>query len=355
MSSDFPAYKDLNITDYPLTGGYYTLGIIKHHRPDIELITRADWVTYDSYDWLEQKIRSALARNKNIGIFIWDEDVSFDSEFAKTINKFRDQPVYVITQLDDFCMLNYKDQGITNILEVPWWLLNDCLTYYKLCSKDNLIQDSSEHNFLCMINRTQEHKLCLIDRLTQYTDCGIITTTTKYKNVQRSELLPYPKLSHKLGKTTANSKINDIWVSGNVENFLKIEEKYRNIPLIINPDTSVGLFQMTEKTVWPLLLGKMMMIAGRHNIMKSMQRFYDVDFSLYLNLDFDSSYPNFTQQSAELRITSMINDNVDLIRDAHSIYTNISSQLEAARWTLGKNFYNFFVSQIKKIPQRSSQ
>lgn len=353
MISDFPLYDNLDITKYPVVGGYYTFGLIKHHRPDIKLITPADWKSYDSYDWLEQEIQQSLASNKTVGLFIWDEDISFDSKFAECVRKFRDRPVYVITQRDDFCMLGYKDQGITNILEVPWWILNDCLVYYKLCSKDNLIQETPDHNFLCMVYRPQEHKFMLVDKLTEFKDFGIITTKDQYKDCRVSEIPPYPKINVPEGKVRSNSKINGVWASGNVENFLQIEKKYKNIPLIINPETNVGVFPFTEKVIWPLLLGRLMLVAGRHNIMQSLQRFYDIDFSSYLNLDFDSSYPMYDSDSAELRITKMVNDNADIIKDAYKTYMSMSSEIESARWTLGKNFYNFFVSQIKKIPQRS--
>ena len=50
-------------------------------------------------------------------------------------------------------------------------------------------------------------------------------------------------------------------------------------------------------------------------------------------------------------IRTMINDNKDLIRDSKNIYQSLKSDLEQARWTIGKNMYNFFVQQLAHIPQ----
>lgn len=351
MINDFPSYDELDITKYPLIAGQYTLGLVKHHRPDIEIIHQDHWDSYESYDWLDQRIQSALTNSKTVCLFVWDEDIGFGRQFADCVVKYQDCPVYVITQRDSFCMLYYIDQGIKNILEIPWWLLNDCLVYYKLCSKNNTINKFNDQNFLCMVNRLQEHKCFLIDQLLQFKDHGVITTTQKYKNHDLSTMPPYPKLNVPSGKTRANSNINGVWASANVENFLRIESTYKNIPLIINPDTNFGMFQLTEKSMWPLLLGRLMMVAGRHSIMESTQRFYDVDFSEYLNLDFDLEYHHYDLDHAELRIKKMINDNSNLIISAQETYKKLSQRLEAARWTLGKNFYNFFVEQFKKIPK----
>jgi hypothetical protein len=360
MVSEFPAYHELDITKYPLIAGVYTLGLIDKHRPDIEIIHREMWESYTDYVWLDNKIVSALDCNKTVCLFIWDEGVSFDLNFVKCVLKYQSSPVYVITQLDDFCMLRYQDQGIQNIIEIPWWLLNDCLCYYRACNQNLSIHEfDSDYNFLCMVNRYQKHKLDLVHELgnAELHQVGFITVSD-YSTLnadtqnfcQQSQIPPYTKLTHPLGKTRANAEINGVHVSANVENFLQIEKQYRNIPLIINPETGYGTFMTSEKSLWPLLLGRLCLISGRWRIMRDIQRFYDVDFSSYLNLEFDEIH-GWTDDYQQTRIRTMINDNKDLIRDSKNIYQSLKSDLEQARWTIGKNMYNFFVQQLAHIPQ----
>lgn len=359
MASEFPAYCDLDILEYPLIAGFYTLGLVHKHRPDIEIIHREMWLSRVDYTWLDKKIKDSLNNKKTVCLFIWDEDISFDPNFTKCVIKYQSSPVYVITQLDNFCMLHYKDQGIENIIEIPWWLLNDCLCYYRVCDENLLINEfDSDYNFLCMINRNEKHKHDLVTELTNanLNKFGRITVpnydhidANKQSLYQLSHMPPYPNLNHALGQTRANAEINGIQVSGNVENYLKIEKNYRNIPLIINPETTPGSFQMTEKCLWPLLLGRLCLIAGRWELMNSIQRFYDVDFSSYINLDFDK-IQGWTDEDHQTRKRTMILDNKDLIKDSKDIYKSLQPNLEQARWTVGKNMYEFFVQQLARIP-----
>ena len=360
LPDDFPLYKGLDISKYDLVNGVYTLGIIKQHRPDLEIIHSGMWQSYRDYRWLDHKIAAALNSNKTVGIFIWDEDISFDPIFVKCVLKYQSSPVYVITQLDDVCMLPYKDQGIQNIVEVPWWLLNDCLCYYRVRDSDLLINKfDSDYNFLCMVNRYEKHKLDLIRELGNagLYQFGYITVSdhstvdADIQNFcQQSANPPYPTVTQLNGKIKSNSEVNGIHISANVENFLQIEKQYSNIPLIMNPETSYGCFFTTEKSLWPLLLGRLCLISGRWGIMRNIQRFYDVDFSSYINLEFDE-IRGWTEQDQQTRIGTMIAYNKDLIKDSKDIYQSLQLKLEQARWTIGKNMYEFFVQQLAQIPK----
>ena len=360
MVNEFPAYHELDITKYPLIAGFYTLGFVDKHRPDIEIIHDEMWESLSDYAWLDRKIVSALDRNKTVGLFIWDEDISFDQNFIKCVSKYQSSPVYVITQLNDFCMLRYRDQGIQNIIEIPWWLLNDCLCYYRVCNQNlSITEFDSDYNFLCMIGRYEKHKIDLVKELglTGLNHAGYITISD-YKKVdadtqnfyQPSNLIPYLKVRKPRGGTRANSEVNGIHISANVENYLYIEKQYRNIPLIINPETSYGVFLTTEKSLWPLLLGRLCLISGRWRIMRDIQRFYDVDFSSYTNLEFDEIH-GWTDDHQQTRIRTMIAHNKDLIKNSQDIYRSLQSDLEQARWTIGKNMYEFFVQQLAQIPK----
>jgi hypothetical protein len=84
--------------------------------------------------------------------------------------------------------------------------------------------------------------------------------------------------------------------------------------------------------------------------MRDIQRFYDVDFSSYMNLEFDE-IQGWTEQDQQNRVSTMISHNKDLIKDSRDIYQSLQSKLEQARWTIGKNMYDFFVQQIAQIPK----
>jgi len=375
LTDDFPLYKDLDISRYNLVNGVYTLGIIEKHRPDLEIIHSGMWQSYRDYGWLDNKIAAALEDNKTVGLFIWDEDISFSSLFIKCLLKYQSSPVYIISQLDDFSIsCCYKNQGIQNIIEVPWWLLNECLCYYRVCDSNLLINKfDSDYNFLCIVNRYAKHKLDLIRELgnTGLHQFGLITvsdhstvdadiqnfcqqsTHPLYPNNARSRAAQERKINTDAETKVidfGNREINDIHISAAVANFLQIEKQYPTIPLIINPETSYGCFLTTEKSLWPLLVGRLCLISGRRRVMRDMQRFYDVDFSLYLNLEFDEIH-GWTEQDQQNRIRTMISHNKDLIKDSKDIYQSLQSTLEQSRWTIGKNMYDFFVRQIAQIPK----
>jgi hypothetical protein len=356
----FPLYEDLDITNYHLVAGVYTLGIIQRHRTDIEIIHPEIWESYTNYTWLDNAINLALKNNKTVCLVIWDEDVALTPEFARCLLKYQECPVYLITQLDEYCTLDYRDCGIKNIIELPWWLLNDSLCYYRLCNRNNIIAKfDARYNFLCMINRHEPHKINLINSLgrNELNEYGYITASN-YKKLSKetqkfcypSSNGPYPILNHVLGKTRANSVIGGINVSANVENFLKLEKQYQNVPLIINPESSCGVFFSTEKSLWPLLIGRLCLLSGRWNLMNYIQRFYDVDFSSYIDLSFDHM-PGFTVEDHQNRIECMISSNKNLIKNSKEIYQMFGPAIESARWTIGKNLYKFFVQQLEGIPK----
>jgi len=228
-----------------------------------------------------------------------------------------------------------------------------------VCNKNLLIDKvDPDYNFLCMVSRSQSHKIELIKELGKagLHQFGRITVTSSIIDAdiqnfcQLSDLPPWPNINHPLGKTRANSIIDGIHVSGSVENFLQIEKHYRNIPLIINPETNYGVFMTSEKSLWPLLLGRLCLISGRWKIMNYIQRFYDVNFSSYINLEFDE-INGWTDDHQQTRIHTMISHNKDLIKDSKDIYQLLQPDLEQARWTIGKNIYEFFVQQLSQIPK----
>jgi hypothetical protein len=85
------------------------------------------------------------------------------------------------------------------------------------------------------------------------------------------------------------------------------------------------------------------MTVGRPGTMKWIQRFYDIDLSQFVNLDYDSD------GDTDSRLYRMISDNQQLIKNSSAVYQQLKSDLESARWTLGANMYKFFISQLESI------
>ena len=119
--------------------------------------------------------------------------------------------------------------------------------------------------------------------------------------------------------------------------------------MAINPETVTVNFKSTEKSIWPILLGKLFLIYGRPGTMAWIQRFYDINITRFANMTYDSIPERFSD-SAKKRLSAMIDTNQDLIKNARDIQAQLHPELELARWTLGKNLYKFFVSQLELIP-----
>jgi hypothetical protein len=207
-----------------------------------------------------------------------------------------------------------------------------------------------------MAGRYQEHKFDLVYTLGDYSKYGLITVSN-FKDYPKKYLpfcienpeQPYQRLTNPWPKMAAQVKINDVWVSSNVENFCYIEKTYKDIPLMINPETTCGIFFNTEKGLWPLLLGKLMLLYGKPGVMSHMQRFYDVDFSRYADLSFDQTIDDWTDNGHRSRLKMMIDRNKNLICDCRDVYKDLQPELESARWTLGQNIYKYVLEQLEQI------
>jgi len=355
--TNWPVYTQLVQQNYAMIDGYHTLGMIEYYCPEIKLIPLVDCTKHSindtNFDWLKFSIDTALANNKKVAIIVYDEDWMWphNQSLFDLLNSYVNDSVWWVTQIDrleewhDYRGLSIK------CIEIPWLALNDCIAYTEL-HKPPALDTSTNHNYLCMLGRYEPHKydlgqkLCTEDLL-QY---GMITVAypkdypkAHYAWSTTNPVTLYPKLNNANGKTQANTQYGNTWASGNVENWLDLEPAFVNVPLMINPDSGFGIFQLNDKHVWPPLLGKLFLIYGRQYVMSSIQRFYDIDIRRYANLEFDDVLDH-TQ-----RLEAMIELNRDLIKNCKDIYQELKPELEQARWQLGPNLYKFVTSQLDKI------
>lgn len=352
--ANWPSYDQLVQKNYSMPDGYHTLGMINAYRPDIRLISLSGHTIEDKdFSWLKADIDQALENGQKAAIIVWDEDWMWphNQQLFDLLNSYANDPVWWITQIDRMEEWTVHRGLRVKCLEVQWWMLNDCLAYTELHNAP-VVGKEIDCNYLCMLGRYEPHKYALGKKL--YTSGlathGMITVASPndYPSEHSiwSESNPvklYPKLNFKLGKTRANAQYRNTWASGNVENWLQLESVFAKVPLIINPDSGFGIFQLNDKHIWPPLLGKLFLVYGRPWVMSTVQRFYDVDISRYANLEFDSILDH------EQRLESMIELNRDLIKDCQDIYKELEPELEQARWTLGPNLYKFCIEQLDTI------
>jgi hypothetical protein len=129
---------------------------------------------------------------------------------------------------------------------------------------------------------------------------------------------------------------------------LHIEQTYLHYPLAIIPETCPYDYFATEKSVWPALLGKLFLIFGSAGCMKYIQRFYDIDMSEHLDLEFDNIHPE-TDQDLDHKLDLMLDRNRAFVLNAHQFHDQNYQRLQAARNTLGPNLYRFVQEQVAQI------
>lgn len=380
----FPSYRDIDLSKTKLKWGYYILGLIEQCRPDIELISiQVDPTqTCDEhgnvkqrhcdvdYNWLPARLEQAFGCNKKVGLVIEDEHVHFslNPQLVSIVNHYQHYPLYWITQFDQKRSdLHYvAGQNIQcKILELPWIILNECLMYNNIKQHrvPTLVSRGSRPNnkFLTMTGRYEPFRKRLLQKLIEHDmhHHGLLTIQNTFDDEQPYDINShitvepqYPYHSHpnkQFSKMAAQFYINNQWIGCNTQNFLYIEQQYRSYPMVIIPETWVYHYFATEKSVWPILLGKLFLIFGSVDCMQYIQRFYDIDLSDFVNLEFDAIDPGVDDKIIDAKLDMMIAHNKDLILNAHEIHRQNYQRIQAARNTVGPNLYRFVVSQVAQI------
>lgn len=363
----FPDLQQLNLQETPLVHGFYTLGIIEKYCPDVAMVfmrlARNDqWTGADlNPELLSDRITTELKKNKKVLVVPFDEYVMLDDyDFSSVLNQFENDPVYFVTEMDSEQSLYWRFQKNLKckILELPFILVNDAICYNKVAHlKSTKSAPKSQHNFLCMINRSEDSKydLCkmLLDLdLAKY---GLVT----YRSNDAPDLIkqnfvynangPLSPgcLPTKYRQEAGQVYDNGILASSNVINYFFIEENY-DAPLIINPESTVGIFPATEKSLWPALLGRMYLIYGHQRIMSWVQRFSSYGPEHFCDLTFDR-VEGYNKEDHLLRLETMLMKNTDLIQNARKIYKDHEYKLTRNRTDIVENLYKFFVTQLEVL------
>jgi hypothetical protein len=389
VGNHWPDYQDIELASTPLKWGYYIPGLIGQYRPDIELIEiRLDFkkntdcygnIKYHhrnvDYSDLSGQIELALASGKKVGLLVEDEHVHYEKnhQLVEIVNRYQTNAVYWLTQYDSKRIQSiYRNQhGLEcKILELPWLILNECLvySYIKRFRVPTTIlsrrhQQDSTSNFFNVSGKYEPFRKQLLETLVDHglDQYGLLTVpkdshdwyhSDKYQIGQQVQIelhAPYgtpPRRDH--DKMAAQFFENNVWLSCNTQNFLHLERTYIKYPLAIIPETNMTNFFATEKSVWPALLGKMFLILGPAGCMSYVQRFYDVDLSQFVNLDFDQIDPVLPEHFSE-KINCMLSQNRNFVVNAKQIYAQYQDQFQAAQDTIGPNIYKFVLAQLDLI------
>lgn len=354
MLYNFPDYSLLNLHQYGQHQGSHVFSFILKHCKDVAIVYPDDWKSYENYQWLDNVISEHLKNNKKVLLapdeesFIWPPNV----DAARVLNQYQDKPVWLITQLggDAQKIYSFQHNFKIRLLELPYVFLELCEEYYRQHINYQFNnQRNYDHNFLCMTRRLQEHKEDLIKYLYKHNlnKYGLITISSTQRYPQWcKELCTVNVVEH---PPFTGDYRTSLLVEANVANFLAFENEYKSIPLIVHAETGCGIFYATEKSLWPLLLGKLLLVHGPPNNVKYIQRFYDFSIESYANLEFDNPLSEWTADAHRNRLDTMLEKNFGLIQDCKEIYDTLLPEIESARWTIGKNFYKFITDQLKTI------
>jgi hypothetical protein len=379
----FPSYQSIDLTIAKLKWGYYVPALIEQYRPDVRLIgihldptqtcdlhgNLAQSHEDVDYSWLPHKIEQAFRFKKKIGLLIEDEHVCPypNEQLIEIVNYYQDRPVYWLTQYDQNRIVTHYQVGHRlqcKTLELPWLILNECLMYDKFkqhcgpaLSFDKII-DNKKNAFFTLTGRYEPFRKRLLEKLVQHDlhTHGLLTVANdlhKYNNLRQYVTVesrpPYsdqPIKTH--AKMAAQFLQNNMWIGTNTQNFLYIEQTYRHYPMAIIPETSAHNYFSTEKSVWPALLGKLFLIFGSTGCMKYIQRFYDIDLSEFLNLEFDSMESS-TDQYVDQKLDCMLESNKNFILNSHKFYNQNHQRIHNARNTIDPNLYRFVMDQVSRI------
>jgi len=106
---------------------------------------------------------------------------------------------------------------------------------------------------------------------------------------------------------------------------------------------------MTEKGYWPIMLGRLAMIHARPRYMQNLQRFYSMDLSKIMNLDFDH-IDGWTTVDHQRRGAIMLRSNMELIHNARNIVQSNAKELAHARWEFPARTWQQCINILDQLP-----
>ena len=209
---------------------------------------------------------------------------------------------------------------------------------------------SGAYNWACLINRPDPHKNLLVDGLKSRALNGLMrysssdAGTQYYQNGDRNGW----RSSHDMKRSLTWDIDLGCWIDHLSKNIPRLQQILGDCPMVIQPESTGGIFCMTEKSWWPIVLDKMFVIWARPGIMHDLQQYISYDLSLYLDLEFDS-IQGYEPQDHQRRLDCLLDKNLYVFNHARDIYPTIYTQLVSARQSLGASIYSKFCQSLDQL------
>ena len=102
---------------------------------------------------------------------------------------------------------------------------------------------------------------------------------------------------------------------------------------------------MTEKSLWPIMMGRLVLIQARPRFMSWFQSYIGYDFSQYIDLEYDS-IDGWTHDLQQERTECMIDSNRMLIENAREIWHVHRQDLKLLGDSLPQKIYQRFCTAL---------
>lgn len=334
----------------------YSLGFIQRHRPDIHIILDQSAYKYHPAKII-QEIEQGLLLNKVVALFFWDEDFITAGPFSDQLNQelsaYKDQPVYLCSHLigDQKKIYSIQRSVPIKVVYVPWWYMS-CVPFM-IAKKSQRYQgpvSTQGHNWACLINRPDPHKDMLINGLQSRKLSGLlrhqnIDPSTRY--YQHNDRAGWNS-SHDMKRSLIWDDTIGAYIDHLSRNIPRLEQILSDCPMVVNPESTGGIFPITEKSWWPIVLDRMFVIWARPGIMHDLQEYIPYDLSLYLDLEFDS-INGYTTSDHQRRLDCLLDKNFYVMSHARDIYPSIQHHLQQASADLGENIYRKFCQALDQL------
>lgn len=361
----YPSWSEIDLHSYNRFDGMYTLGFIQKHRPDIYLVADQTESLFDP-DLIMPQIETGLQQGKKVCLFFWDEDFIMPSSNKDRLNRelesYADQPVYLCSNMSGECLLVYKEKRSLPIkpLHVPWRYLEYVVNVSK-------VYDFSYSGptgpygpkFACYNHRKDHHRDVLTKSLVRrgLQSIGDITYANQQLGSGESPVIYYQdndRLGWVSGHDDRRSIVTHEFYSKAIchaaRNIPRLNKMLGDTPLVITAETNLGVFPVTEKCIWPILLGRMFMVYARPRIMRHLQKYVGYSFEDYLDLEFDS-IDGWSCTEQKQRLDCMLDRNLYTITHAREVWESVATSVQNSAKELPVKIYAEFCQCLDEITE----
>lgn len=338
----------------------YSLGFVAKHRPDIHIITDKSEIDYEPVT-IVREIDAALKQNKKVGLWFWDEDFFMESknknQLDQMLQNYRDESVYLCTHMDGECMLTYKQRMAIKVLHIPTYYF-DLVRNWQWVRMTTESQHAQKLQFACYVNNPQWHKIMLQDVLLSrgFAHIGDIRCQGQQLGAGDTEACNYYqrgdeagwKSSHDMKKSLHFDDVNQVFVDHNIKNISRLQYMLKDIPLVIQPESNLGIFPASEKTWWPILLNRLVLIQARPRFMQWLGRYLEFDFGKIFNLEYDM-IDGWDQVVGRQRTEHMIDSNRYVIEHAREARQALKHDLMNLSQSVPEKIYKKFCDGLDQI------